>query len=244
MKLLSIGNSFSQDAQKYLYQLSQMVGFDIDNTNLFYPGCSLKQHWDFFVNNEQVLTLEKRGVSCEQKISLGEALELDTFDVITLQQASHFSGVPKTYIPHLQNLAEVVRQKQPNAKIYFHQTWAYEKDFDRPHFERYDRNQHEMFRRLVDASEMASIILDAPIIPSGTVIQTLRDTVSEFDVENGGISLSRDGFHLSLGYGRFAAAATWLRTLCGKPIEIDSFNNFDPVLVSKILAVVEDVCKQ
>ncbi len=243
MKLLSVGNSFSQDAQRYLHELAKKTGFELETTNLYFGGCSLKQHWDFAKENAKELTLEKNGVTLDIKVSLLEILESDTFDIITLQQASHFSGVPKTYFPHLQNLADLIRKKQPSAKIYFHQTWAYEKDFNRPHFERYDRNQHEMFRRIVDASEMASIVIDAPIIPCGTVIQTLRDTVSEFDFKNGGISLNRDGFHLSLDYGRFAAAATFLRCLSGKPIKINNFNDLDTKLISKILSVIEEICK-
>ena len=35
------------------------------------------------------------------------------------------------------------------------------------------------------------------IIPSGDVIQYLRDNTNEFDCKNGGLSLCRDGFHLS-----------------------------------------------
>ena len=122
MKILSIGNSFSQDAQKYLHELAAKTGFDLETTNLYYGGCSLKQHWDFYSNDAAELTLEKNGASLNQKITLSQALELDNFDVITLQQASHFSGVPKTYFPYLQNLAELIRQKQPSSKIYFHQT--------------------------------------------------------------------------------------------------------------------------
>ena len=35
----------------------------------------------------------------------------------------------------------------------------------------------------------------------------------EFDVRVGGRSLHRDGYHLSFGYGRFAAAAVWYQAL-------------------------------
>lgn len=248
MKLLSIGNSFSQDAHRYLHKLALVAGFDLETVNLFYSGCSLKQHWEFYEQDLQNLYIHFNGGPFERNVSLKEALEADTYDVITLQQASPYSGVPKTYFPYLQKLADLVKEKQPNAKIYFHQTWAYEKDAELSAFLKYDKNQHEMYRRIIDASEMASLVIDVPIIPCGKVIQTLRDTVKEFDIENGGLSLSRDGFHLSLDYGRFAAAATFLRVLSKQPIKIDKFDHFDTeandfTLVSKILDIVEDVCK-
>ena len=64
-----------------------------------------------------------------------------------------------------------------------------------------------MYRRLKDASEMAVKLIGAELIPTGTVIQTLRASLPEFRYREGGRSLCRDGFHLSLDYGRFAAAA-------------------------------------
>ena len=48
MKLLSIGNSFSQDAQKWLYDVCKNVGKEIYNVNLYYGGCSLYAHWKFY----------------------------------------------------------------------------------------------------------------------------------------------------------------------------------------------------
>ena len=46
------------------------------------------------------------------------------------------------------------------------------------------------------------------LIPSGDAIRCLRKNVTEFDYPNGGLSLHRDGFHLSLNHGRYAAL-TW-----------------------------------
>ena len=134
MKLLSIGNSFSQDAHRYLHKLATEAGFELETVNLFYGGCSLKQHWEFYEQNLAVLDIHFNGGTFEKKVSLKEALEADTYDVITLQQASHFSGIPKTYFPYLQKLANLIREKQPNAKIYFHQTWAYEKNTEHSGF--------------------------------------------------------------------------------------------------------------
>ena len=70
---------------------------------------------------------------------------------------------------------------------------------------------------------------DVDIIPVGKAIQKLRDSVKEFDYENGGISLNRDGFHITLDYGRFAAAAVWLKKLTNvTDIDIQSFAELYP----------------
>ena len=36
--------------------------------------------------------------------------------------------------------------------------------------------------------------------------------------EEGGLSLCRDGFHMSLDYGRYLLALVWLKTLCGADV--------------------------
>lgn len=235
MKILSIGNSFSQDAHHYLPRLAMENGVPMELYNLFIGGCSLEQHWNNAVWNKRDYLLEKDGISTDRYVSLREALEMDSWDVITLQQASHYSGMPQTYVPYLDRLGDLARSCHPEAKLFFHQTWAYEKDSSHPGFSAYRNHQGEMFRRIADASEMASKLLDAPLIPVGDIIQTLRETVPAFDYLNGGVSLCRDGFHLSMDYGRFTAAASWFATLTGNLPRAQSLEHLDPALVSAIL---------
>ena len=45
MKLLSIGNSFSVDAHRWLHDIAAAHGEEIYNVNLYIAGCSLKRHW-------------------------------------------------------------------------------------------------------------------------------------------------------------------------------------------------------
>ena len=148
--------------------------------------------------------------------------------------------MPQTYVPYLTSLAKLVRSAHPTAELYFHQTWAYERGADRPGFAHYQNDQWEMYRRISDASLMASKLLDAHLIPVGSVIQRLRETVPAFDFPNGGMSLCRDGFHLSLDYGRFTAAAVWFRVLCGRLPQAQSMEHLDPALLSRILQCTEE----
>lgn len=241
MKILSIGNSFSQDAHKWLNKLAKVNGVCMETTNLYIGGCSLETHWTNVEQNNEYYDLEINGGCSERKISISEALEMDNWDIITVQQVSGLSGLEETYEPYISNLIEVVRKNVPNAKLYFHQTWAYETDSSHGDFVRYNNDQQEMFDRIIKTSEKIAGSIDAKIIPVGRVIQHLREKIAEFDYKNGGLSLCRDGFHLTLDYGRFAAAATWLRTITGIDVSATEFEDFDIELLKKIVAVVNEI---
>ncbi|MBN2696317.1 MAG: DUF4886 domain-containing protein [Bacilli bacterium] len=213
MKVLAVGNSFSTDATTYLEHLANDLGRDLFVRNLFIGGCSLKQHHDFFTSGAPAYEYQKDGI-LQNMISLKGALELEKWDVITLQQASHDSGIISTYEPHIGFLVSKIHELAPQAKIMFHRTWAYEVDSDHPGFLKYDQDQSYMFERIVEATNKIAKKYDLDIIPSGDLIQSLRK-IPEFDYANGGLSLCRDGFHLSETYGRYAAALLWLVTLTG-----------------------------
>ncbi|MBQ9922861.1 MAG: DUF4886 domain-containing protein [Clostridia bacterium] len=227
--LLSIGNSFSQDAHRYLHELAVSQGIELETVNLYIGGCSLERHCNNIVSDANDYLLEVNGYSTEKYISVSEALKMHKWDFISLQQVSGYSGVPQSYFPYLCEIAEYIKKHCSDAQLIFHQTWAYEKDSEHGHFIFYNRDQHEMFRRLRDCSEMAAKILNVDIIRVGEAIQKLRDDVEEFDYPESGISLNRDGFHLSLDYGRFAAAAVWLKKLTGiTEIDVNKFTLLYP----------------
>ncbi len=240
MKILSIGNSFSQDAHRWLHKLAEANGTELECFNLYIGGCSLGRHWNNVQNDAADYDLEINAENI-RKISIKEALEMEKYDVITLQQVSHSSGRPQTYFPYLTKLAEYVRAAQPEAELYFHRTWAYEIDSGHEGFKHYNNDQNEMYRRIMDSSEMAAEVIGAKLIPAGSAIQLIRENIPEFDYKNGGLSLHRDGFHLSLDYGRFAAAACWYKTLIGEKLNIEKFEDFDSALIRKIIDAVESM---
>ncbi|MBQ3547599.1 MAG: DUF4886 domain-containing protein [Clostridia bacterium] len=238
MKVLSIGNSFSEDSHRWLHKLAVAEGINLETVNLYIGGCTLEMHFKNIEENNAYYDFQPNGEFGERKISITEALKLCEWDVITIQQMSGFSGLYETYEPYLSSVISTVKQICPKAKLYFHQTWAYEQGFDNGNFAFYDYNQAKMFDCIKETSEKAAKSIEADIIPTGTVIQALRETVAEFDYKNGGISLCRDGYHLSYDYGRFAAAAIWLRKITGKNIKTTNFEDFDSRILEKIIGVV------
>ncbi len=241
MRILSIGNSFSQDAHAYLHAIAESQGVEMECVNLYIGGCSLHRHWINVVGGELNYARELNGDTENARPSaIRDALEDGPWDVVTLQQVSHHSGFYATYQPYLTDLSAYVKKLAPQAKQWLHQTWAYEHGSDHPAFDRYSHSQMEMYRMLTEANRQAAQSIGVDMIPTGEVIQTLRNRqiVPE--------SLCRDTFHLSLTYGRYAAACTWFVRLTGKKIDDNGFlpAGCDPILAKKIRETVHEVCER
>ncbi len=226
MKILSIGNSFSQDAHRYLHDTAAAEGLDFDCINLYIGGCNLQRHWENWVSAAPAYLYEHNtlhtpipGTDQLRHVSIQEALAEGPYDIITLQQASHDSGKPETYEPYLTDLVAVLRKAAPEAKLAIHETWAYDVTSNHPNFPDYGCDQELMYAKLHRCYQDAAERIGAEIFPCGTVLQTLRHTTT-FDAHNG-VSLCRDGFHTSLTLGRYALAVTWITKLTGKPVQND-----------------------
>ena len=222
MKVLAIGNSFSQDAMKYLHQIAKGAEFDLTAVNLCIGGCSLERHMKTINEGLCEHHREVNGISPDEIVTIKEGLLSGSWDVVTIQQVSHKSGLEETYEPYGSQLLEFVAKYAPNAKVYFHRTWAYEIDSTHGQFPNYECDQQKMYDMIISATGKFCANHNLPVIKAGDVIQELRKT-PEFDYANGGESLCRDGFHMHLIYGRYAVAATWFEKLTGVSIFDSNF---------------------
>ncbi len=231
MNVLAIGNSFSVDANRYLYGVSKAAGAPIFNANLVIGGCPLERHFRNMMGDKKDYDLEIAGLSTGFKVSIKEALLSRSWDVVTLQQASHFSAFPETYTPYIEELARYVRTLCPKAKIYIHQTWAYEDGSARLESMKFP-TRAEMFASVKSSYALAadSIAADG-IIPSGEVMERL--TALGVD------KVHRDTFHANLGVGRYAIALTWLETLLGISGEGNSFRELDVPVTDEEVAIAQ-----
>ena len=234
MKILAIGNSFSEDATRYLQAIASSAGEELFVRNLYIGGCSLRMHAQNIADNAQNYAYEENAEGNEM-ISISEALKREKWDRITVQQSSGVSGLISSYEPYLTQVLDTVRKYCPDAEIAFHRTWAYETDSTHAEFVNYDRDQAKMYREILNATEKAASAHSLPIIKGGDFIQYLR-TKPEFDYENGGLSLCRDGYHMSLDYGRYAVGLIWFIFFTGKPASSATFapDGTDPRLIALI----------
>ena len=218
IRVLAIGNSFSTDCTQYLFPMAKHFVIPMTVGNLYIGGCSLERHYKNLSQNLPEYEYFENGKSLGNSYTILDAIKRFEWDIVTIQQASGDSGIRESYYPYAGFLVEFIKTHAPKAKIYINQTWAYERDSAHPDFPRYNNSQELMYKMLCDCYSELSKLFDFPIIPVGDVIQGLRGT-PEFDYEKTGRSLCRDGYHLDLFYGRYAASAVWLRFLTGKKIK-------------------------
>ena len=231
MNILAIGNSFSQDATRYLYDLAKAAGKDLTVVNLYIGGCSLSRHYRNMLSGERAYQLECNGHRTGFMVSLSEALLNRDWDYITLQQASPKSTDYETYQPYLNELAVYIRRCAPKAKLIVHETWAYEQGSDRLNTMMGYQDFRDMYRDLHAAYEQAAKDIHADkTIPCGTLLMALASH---------GYTVHRDTFHASKGLGRYALALMWLRTLTGADVTGITLPSYDEPIDDEAVAFVQ-----
>ena len=235
MNVLCIGNSFSQDATRYLHQISDN---EIYVRNLYIGGCSLETHWNNIVGEREDYEWQKNGRMLKM-MSINTALTKKKWDFVTVQQVSHFSGMPETYEPFLTNIIEFIKEKCPKAKIVFHRTWAYDDKSTHGGFVNYDCDRKKMIDAIIKTSDFFANKHGLPVIPNGEAIEAARD-LAEFQGER---SINRDGFHLSLDYGRYLAGLTMYGFFTGKDATLVSYEpeDTDPKINAKLKKIARDL---
>ena len=213
MNVLCIGNSFSQDATRYLHQISDD---EIFVRNLYIGGCSLETHATNIKEANEFYEYQKNGRMLKMT-SINDALTKKKWDYITIQQVSHFSGMEETYEPFTEFIVSYLKEKCPKAKIVFHRTWAYDDHSSHEGFANYDRDRKKMFAAIIKASGSICQKYGFDIIPNGEAVEMARE-LPEFK-EGAELNINRDGFHLSLDYGRYLAGLVMFKYFTGKDAE-------------------------
>ncbi len=247
IKILTVGNSFSEDAHAWIKEICDDGGVDIMAVCPYIAGCSFKRHCDRIESGAADYEIIVNGKRTGRFATFDEVAQMEQWDIIAFNQGSVQAGRPFAYFPYLDIMIKGFLKYSPNAKLYMYETWAYESDATHPYFSVYNCDQKEMWRRTSDCYKMAADLLEIPIIPVGDVIQHLRENVPEFDYKNGGMSLNRDGYHLTELYGRYAAGLTFYYSLFKGDLSKIDFLPYcndmvaDKEIIEKIKAAVKEV---
>lgn len=228
MRILTIGNSFSDDATRYLHQIARSQGVHLEVVNICIGGCSLERHYRNMLSGAKDYLLCYNGSYTGFNVTLEEALLSRAWDVVTIQQVSHDSPRKETFYPYITELVDYIRTCQPKAKLLLQETWAYEDGSHRLTVELGYKTRKEMIAD-VQASYRAAAESEGfdGVIPSGTMLDRLLD--------EGVAKVHRDTFHVSLGLGRYAIALLWFRMLTGRSVAENSFCELDaPVSAEEI----------
>jgi len=234
LKVLAIGNSFSEDAvENYLFELADAFGKKIIIGNLYIGGASVQLHEENSRTNKAAYSYRKIDIegafTTIENVTIADGLADEDWDYISVQQASPYSGLYAITMQHLPQLLAYIKTQSPKANIIWHQTWAYQHDSTHPGFDNYGRSQEKMYTAIVDTSKRISELKEiSALIPCGSGIQNARTSSL-------GDTLTRDGHHLELTYGRFTAACTWYQKLFGLDVRK---NPYKPDSISELQAKI------
>ncbi len=225
LRILAIGNSFSDDGTEYLPDLLRTAGIhNVTVARLYIGGCSLERHCNEYASGAEnyKYSKAKNGVWAvvSEHCSLRDGIKDEPWDIITMQETSGLSGIYDNYREWLPKLIEIVRNEatNPHASIVWHETWAYAVNSDHERFPLYDRSQAKMWNGIQSCVENLKKDFNIDVvIPSGKAIQLARETSlnNKNKVPDACkvYDLTRDGYHLNRQYGRYIAACTWFETL-------------------------------
>ena len=221
LKLLAITSSFGRNTTDLLYSIAaaEAEAAGIDNTitvaRLYGSGCSLQKHVNSHnsgtaiyeysrISNEtentskyfETTTPGTWSRTSDNTVTLVQGLQDAEWDIIFIQQGAAQAGRYSEYGTYITQLIDIIRQYQPNAKIVWNMTWAYEEDctaFPSDYKVNNQADQLNMYAYILNATKLyvrSRNDIDA-IIPSGTTIQNARAFYENYEL------VHTDLYHLS-----------------------------------------------
>lgn len=209
LKVLAIGNSFSDDPTAYLDDLLISAGVDRSKCCVYVGvigGSSLQTWVDKYISNESI-DIARRAGTITMGVTTGTLKQIfsQDWDIVVIQQLSSLAIDYSSLNPALKNLRSYIRQDCTNQKIClaYQSVWSY--------WGNYTENPKGVTGWsdlcLVTKEQINKDGIDI-IIPTGTAIQNARGTSL-----NTPHDITRDGHHLAFGIGRYIAACTWYQVL-------------------------------
>ena len=133
LKVLMIGNSFSQSVLKYLPKIVEAgKQHKLLLANAYIGGCTLERHCSNIDAEKTKPSLKPYAYNTTKgrgkKIKLSDAIKAEKWDIITIQQGSTHSPYKGKTQKYGKKLIAFVKQLAPQAEIVVHQTWAYRAD--------------------------------------------------------------------------------------------------------------------
>ena len=214
LKILTIGNSFSDDAMEYVYNIAKAAGIEnVELGNIRRDSCTLDMHINSLKNDDPTKYIFRHwvnGASAWNHVwgkndaacaaSVKDVFEMGIeWDFVVMQQVS-----TSTDYSAVTELISLVKPYCPNAKLAWHMTWAVKSD------------NGTAYNNIVNATKTQILPIEDIdiIIPTGAAIQNAKASALDND-----LLYRPDGKHLSYGMGRYIASMTLFKTLTGLSID-------------------------
>ncbi len=230
LNILFVGNSFSDDTSYYMWHIANDLGIEnVTIGNLHIGGCELSTHLNNARNDAAVYDWRVADATTQgayqttTSYKYSEAVTYKNWDFISFQQVSGKSGQANTFEP-LDELIDLYLAicLNPDVKIVWNMTWAYQDDSTHASFANYGNDQQTMFNAIISATQTTIVPNEkiSIISPTGTAIQNARQVLGD--------TLTRDGFHLAYtespgqegNYnGRYIAGLTFLGKVTGVALD-------------------------
>lgn len=171
LRILTIGNSFTDSLAQYFPQVAASAGCGLVFERANFGGCELERHWSYIEAEEKTpICRIYRGGGTKLRDLLARG-----WDIVTIQQASHMSWRPESFQPFATNIRDYILRHAPQAEVVIQQTWAYRADhpFLQPGSD-WGIDQAEMYGRLTANYRELAKKLNLRIIPTGYAVQLSR----------------------------------------------------------------------
>ena len=240
LKVLLIGNSFSQDTCYLSSQAAKAMGLEnVIISNLYIGAGSISDHIYRYKQGAtaQLQYVNAKGSWTNKNVTIEEAVKSENWDYIIIQQVSPLSGEENSF-ESANALMDIIEPMCPSARFAWNMTWAYQSTFVDGRFDRYDSDQAKMYQAIVSATQSKIVTNDRIelIIPTGTVIQNVRTSYI-------GDTLTRDGYHLNETVGRQIAALALVHALTGVSIDGVNTTNYNKLSDAAALTVAKEAIK-
>lgn len=245
IRILAIGNSYACNATQYIDRITEDLGLNVEARVLYYPGCSIKQHVEFYRNESEVYALGKNGEEFDWSVrTMKQAFARADYDIITIQEmpsADNFATYWTESEPYLTDLYDIIKENEPQAEIFINQTWSHCAECIKTHYHSKSGNYNnsaENFAAIENAYLQAAEkigLTENEIIPVGKAVQIAKDDFGFGDFYNtkedgssltvsehlaGGALYTDPICHLNYR-GRYMASCIWVEKLFG----VDCRNN-------------------
>ena len=225
LKVLAIGNSHSENAVHDLWDVCNSAGMsNVIVGNAVIGGSGLADHGSAMLFDSPAYTYKKyTGVSkkdvSEENVKISRALTDEKWDVVVIQQRSQY--VKDATFDLLPKVIEVIQNKCPTAKIYWHITWAFENienfssaSIKNDFIQNFGGDSTVMYEAIIDSLKRNVLPNEniEVVIPAATALQNLRTSYV-------GETLTRDGVHTNPGMARYTVALTWYSFLTGGSLD-------------------------
>jgi len=241
IKILTLGNSYSNDAYEWLYPILKSAGYtDVVLGHALNGGCNINNHW----SNVDEDTENDYGAVYGESVNGARAPEIKSeamtlrdiyihaiqkheWDYVVIQHGPNHVEKRETY-SHLRDLLDFIKAhlKSDRTKFLYHMIWKYNDNVN-------GGSTAQFYDEILDITR--NLVLCEPefvgVIPSVTMRQNMMSSyLTDKDI-------SRDYGHMSLGLGRYALGLLWYAYITGGSIEDvkyrPSLEDVRPVLLEK-----------